>query len=70
MDYQLIALLHMIVYALFVCVSKLSLIFDTKEKYGLTIIAFAPFIMALPSFLGFEIIFWLVYALVFQIFGG
>ena len=71
MDYQLIVLLHMIVYALFVCISKLSLILEenkTGELLTIRTTIFLPFLMALPSFIVFEVLYWIVQQAVYELF--
>ena len=71
MDYQVIVLLHMIVYALFVCVAKQSM--DREEvKSGEVLtfrtIIFLPFLLALPSFIVFEVLYWIAQQAVYELF--
>ena len=71
MDYQLIVLLHMIVYALFVCVAKQSM--DREEvKSGEVLtfrtIIFLPFLLTLPSFIVFEVLYWIAQQAVYELF--
>ena len=71
MDYQLIVLLHMIVYALFVCVAKQSIDREenkTGEVLPLLPSIFLPFFMALPSFIVFEVLYWIALQAVYELF--
>mgnify|MGYP001267810731 CR=1 FL=1 len=71
MDYQLIVLLHMIVYTLFVTVSKQSMDrYENKtgEVLPFRAIIFLPFLMALPSFIVFEVLYWIAQQAVYELF--
>ena len=65
MDYQLIVLLHMIIYALFVCVAKQSI--DREDNKTGEVLPLLPSIF-LPFFIVFEVLYWIAQLAVYELF--